>query len=947
MKKEQLINNIKEELKRELPPYKYEDLIKKPLKELGFLDQAIYQEILINKHWQLPTNARFILALSELEKISQFLQKVNLEKDQLIKSTIHSRGSFGLDPAWEMEFSGKDQKMRVFFKLEDTNFIRPGFCFYNTLSELKQCFDFKTKKGVNTQFFIYIDTFKNLGLRIQSKGFERLLPIAPIFSEKENPWKKEPFNHNAIIRGEAPLLLEYFKKLVRMWKNPNPDNHKEIGLYIGQGKHQEVEFLATDGHQACFVNDPSFVVLDLDFKCFSASREFTTQILNFMELLGKDLKDFVFEFQLAEVVLKPRTGETKTRDKKALRFSLQSKTTKEFVFDLTETEYQYQNNYRYFEDIILPADRYSFDFVVDREEILKAISAMGKKSKGDLKGGYQYAIKIKTDSEGKAIYVASTDNTAEIKVDVDLRVADDFKKDLIIPTSASLLELAIGCFPGKTVFFQFFYQTEHTGWRITNLPFVKCIVMPWREIKPYNRGEDLMQMLTSAESPKEKLFFDATEIQIATKILGRCIPKKPIREIFSYFYCTNHQEPDTRFTLSATNLDDTCYIKSIKHSESTVDLVMKYGDLKQAVDVIPKNQASVELHLFESAKDPVLEIAEGVSFNLKKKPSDDYPELPDLREFLKPNFLAKVEISAKTFLDLYSKTVDSVAHDETRYYLGGFYVEIIFRGEQVKLAVTAVDGHRLSSVLLDADEISGALPPGSKILQHDGFAACGVIMSLSFFSNIAAFLKIPAIKKINPTVHLYYDSFDDQHRRGGGAICQLYLPWFEVLLHSRLIEGNFPDYRDVIPDSFDLNYVCDRKAFIAAVQNVLPKGSKGEGVILYFKGKAGRNVKQGANAAALIESIEKEVEDLKPGFLHVIYRIHSSYSKSSIEILDGPPDSFIVGPNAKYVLETASSIEGNILNIQANDENNPIALQGDQVIPLERKTRNAIMTMRL
>lgn len=175
-------------------------------------------------------------------------------------------------------------------------------------------------------------------------------------------------------------------------------------------------------------------------------------------------------------------------------------------------------------------------------------------------------------------------------------------------------------------------------------------------------------------------------------------------------------------------------------------------------------------------------------------PEDEFPALPKLdesRAFTLPQAAMK---------DALRKTAYAISTDETRYVLNG----LLFAFKEGKLVLVATDGRRLALMEVEADvaadqEISVIVPAKAvtelgRLLREDG------VVKVSVASNQIAF-------EVNQT-----------------------------LLVSKLIEGNYPNYRQVIPAETKERVTLERETFFNAVRRVaLLTSEKSNSVKLMFK----------------------------------------------------------------------------------------------------------------
>jgi DNA polymerase-3 subunit beta len=167
-----------------------------------------------------------------------------------------------------------------------------------------------------------------------------------------------------------------------------------------------------------------------------------------------------------------------------------------------------------------------------------------------------------------------------------------------------------------------------------------------------------------------------------------------------------------------------------------------------------------------------------IDFQLRSIASDKYPELQEISED------AYFEIPQKDLLDMINQTIFAVSDDETRYYMNGVYLE----NTDSHLIMVATDGRRLSyttkEVNATVESFEGVIIPPKVLSLVKRLASGEGNLSLSV-TNKNIFFK-----------------FDNQK------------------LVSNLIEGQFPNYNRVIPESQDYTIVVDRAELLEALNRV-------------------------------------------------------------------------------------------------------------------------------
>lgn len=158
---------------------------------------------------------------------------------------------------------------------------------------------------------------------------------------------------------------------------------------------------------------------------------------------------------------------------------------------------------------------------------------------------------------------------------------------------------------------------------------------------------------------------------------------------------------------------------------------------------------------------------------------DDFPPPPrfeDVKEY---------KMSQKTLRDGLRKVSYSISTDETRYVLNG----VLCQFKEGKMTLVATDGRRLA--MMDAD--------------------------IEFPESNEASVIIPT-KAVNELQRQLKDVDDEIRVRIGPK--QIAFELANCLLVSKLIEGNYPNFRQVIPGQAKQRVTLEREPFLSAVQRV-------------------------------------------------------------------------------------------------------------------------------
>ncbi|MFC7335725.1 DNA polymerase III subunit beta [Haloferula chungangensis] len=213
---------------------------------------------------------------------------------------------------------------------------------------------------------------------------------------------------------------------------------------------------------------------------------------------------------------------------------------------------------------------------------------------------------------------------------------------------------------------------------------------------------------------------------------------------------------------------------------------------KKLVNIIRELPAS-EVEITVDAKN-VASIQCGPSFfKIIGLGKDDFPPLPDFAD------AKEYRIPQELLRNGLKKTVYAISTDETRYVLNGIYTS--FR--EGKLTLVATDGRRLAMIENDLDF------PASQEIDV-----------------------IVPTKAVQELLRLLSDSGEVLVKLSGS---QVSFSIGDSLLVSKLIEGNYPNYRQVIPGDSSERVELPREAMLETVRRVsLLSSDKSNSVKLVF-----------------------------------------------------------------------------------------------------------------
>ncbi|KAF0093539.1 MAG: DNA polymerase III subunit beta [Puniceicoccaceae bacterium 5H] len=241
---------------------------------------------------------------------------------------------------------------------------------------------------------------------------------------------------------------------------------------------------------------------------------------------------------------------------------------------------------------------------------------------------------------------------------------------------------------------------------------------------------------------------------------------------------------DGHITLTTTNLDlgIRCQIRSEVTEKGTITLPVR--KLATIVRDLPSLDVEVETYSNQQAK-----ISSGTStFRIMGISADEFPPLPTFAD--QHSFMLRQDE-----LERMLKSVSyAQSSDETRYIMNGVY----FNFEDEKLTLAATDGRRLavmSKELEVTEENAGSLIlPAKTVSEVERLLGQGETVRIAFNDRQVAF-----------EISSATDS-DDK-----GLMDNIYLV-------SKVVEGKYPNYRQVIPKENDQHLKVNRESFLSCVR---------------------------------------------------------------------------------------------------------------------------------
>ncbi len=351
-----------------------------------------------------------------------------------------------------------------------------------------------------------------------------------------------------------------------------------------------------------------------------------------------------------------------------------------------------------------------------------------------------------------------------------------------------------------------------------------------------------------------KLKIDREEIQKTLQNIQGIVEKKTTMPILSHFLL----KVDKSVSIIATDLD-IAFIGPLKAE------IREKGSLcipaRKLLEIAREVEDDI---LLETQENNWLKITSGKStFKLMGLPEEEYPTLP------KVNRTEELNISSETLKNMIEKTVYATGDSDTRYTLNGLLLHFSPKKKTIELKVVGTDGHRLALITKD---IHGKLSEEKKLILPKKAA----VELKRLLEEREGDLSIGLNKN-----HIFFIVGD-------------------IILTSRLIEGTYPNYEQVIPQDNEKKAILERDTFSRALRRTSIMSREKTNSLRF-------DLEQGTST---LISINPDIGEARE-------EIAVQYKGDSISI----------GFNARYLLDAIQAMEGETVQLEFQDSLSPTLIR--------------------
>ena len=284
-----------------------------------------------------------------------------------------------------------------------------------------------------------------------------------------------------------------------------------------------------------------------------------------------------------------------------------------------------------------------------------------------------------------------------------------------------------------------------------------------------------------------EIICNQSELNNAIQLVSKAVASRPTHPILANILLTADQGTN-KISLTGFDLNlgiQTSFDGTVKNS-GAITIPSKL--LSEIVNKLP-NETPVSVEVDENSDNILIKSDKG-SFNIKGIPSDDYPNLPFVESGTSLN------IEPISFLKALKSTIFASSSDDSKQLLTG----VNFTFKQNYLESASTDGHRLAVALIGNEE---------NIEDKDNLNLNEGDLSVTIPTrSLREIEKLIALRSSEKSIKFFYD-------KG-----QVVFISSSQIITTRTLEGKYPNYSQLIPDTFSKLSNFNTKKLIDALERI-------------------------------------------------------------------------------------------------------------------------------
>jgi DNA polymerase III subunit beta len=371
-----------------------------------------------------------------------------------------------------------------------------------------------------------------------------------------------------------------------------------------------------------------------------------------------------------------------------------------------------------------------------------------------------------------------------------------------------------------------------------------------------------------------KLVCSQNDLNTHLSLVSRAVPSKPTHPVLANVLLTADEE-DQRVSLTAFDLSLGIRTSFAAFVEASGTLTLPAKLLNDIVSRLPESEITIDDEAGEYLT--TLTAASG-RYQVRGMSAQEYPELPLIEDG------QTLYLPADVLIEGLHGSLFATSADETKQVLTGVHLTCQTDG----LEFAATDGHRLAVVETDAAPgNSSSVSDEEEETKDEPISPLNVTVPARALRELERML---GNRQSIPSVALHCD-------RG-----QVIFEWGDQRLTTRLLEGQYPAYRQLLPKQFSRIATIERKQLLSALERISVLTDQKNNIV---------KAKLDASNQTLALSID--TQDVGSG-------------RESIPIQFSGED-LEIGFNVKYIMDSLKNLNTSDIEMDLNNALNPVVLK--------------------
>lgn len=358
-----------------------------------------------------------------------------------------------------------------------------------------------------------------------------------------------------------------------------------------------------------------------------------------------------------------------------------------------------------------------------------------------------------------------------------------------------------------------------------------------------------------------KFICTQSELNTHLSLVGRAIASRPSHPVLANVLVSADV---TTQQVRMTGFDLSLGVQTVFSAQVDAggQLTLPAKLLSDIVSRLPAGEVSVDNE--ENEAIAILTSSSG-SYTVRGMGAEEYPELPTV------DGVDVSHLPVDALIDGLRGSLFATSADETKQVLTGVHLNA--NGDRLEFAAT--DGHRLAVVQTPFDtagEVNGA--------EFD------VTVPGKALRELERMLQMP---QAGDAIAVRFDQ------------SQLVVEWDHQRLTSRLLEGQYPNYRQLIPQQFTVQLTVDRRTFASALERIAVLADQRNSIVKLNLDMAAQELVLSVDAQDVGSAREAIAAQISGGDLEIAF-------------------------NVKYVLEGLKALPTNEVQMQFNSATSPAIL---------------------